>query len=108
MTVHGVLESLAAQEIEHYRSQRKTRYVVRGPLLGRMELARQLYINGMYHIPIGLGMYQNSGIFKDLSFLVFSAPLFFLYLSLSFLLFFLFPPSLPPSLSPSLSPSLPS
>lgn len=53
--VHSVLESLAAKEMEHFQSRNRTRYMVRGPLLGRMELVRQLYADGMHRIPLGLG-----------------------------------------------------
>ena len=54
----SVLESLAAEEMELFHSGDRSRYTVRGPLLGRMELVHQLYANGMHSIPLELGMWR--------------------------------------------------
>lgn len=51
-----LMEILAAEEREIYQSNKRSRYIVRGPLLGRMELVRQLHLNGMHEVPLGLGM----------------------------------------------------
>ena len=49
------MQALAREELEIYYRPEKSRYNVRGPLLGRMELVRQLYLNGMHEIPLEMG-----------------------------------------------------
>ena len=51
-----LLQLLAMEELEVFYKPEKTRYTLRGPLLGRMELLRQLYMNGMHEIPLEMGM----------------------------------------------------
>ena len=59
-TARNLMESLAADEQEFKQSGDRSRYIVRGPILGRMELVRQLYFNGMECLPINLGT-QHGG-----------------------------------------------
>lgn len=49
-----LMESLAAEELRVFTSGQRSRYTVRGPMLARMELVRQLYIAGMHQIPLNL------------------------------------------------------
>ena len=41
-----------------WNNAERARYVVRGPLLGRMELIVQLFHNGMHSIPLNLGEFR--------------------------------------------------
>lgn len=43
-----LMESLVEEEQRIRQSEEKSRYVLRGPYLGRMELVRQLYQNGVH------------------------------------------------------------
>ena len=59
LEARDLLESLAAEELKIYQSSERSRYIVRGPLLGRMELVRQLYANGMHKVPLKLGEHER-------------------------------------------------
>ena len=50
-----LIEKLAMVELAVGSAAKRTRYIVRGPLLARMELIRQLFHNGMHFIPLNLG-----------------------------------------------------
>ena len=49
------LQRLAVEELAVASSAEKVRYPLRGPLLARMELLRQLFHNKMHRIPLELG-----------------------------------------------------
>lgn len=50
-----LIEKLAMEELAIGEASERTRYTVRGPLLGRMELICQLFHNQMHTIPLNLG-----------------------------------------------------
>lgn len=54
-----LMEQLAMEELAVGSAAEKTRYTVRGPLLGRMELVCQLFHNGMHNIPLNLGELEH-------------------------------------------------